>query len=81
LQLTVLAVSVLSAMPQMYWQCLGSIGRRHDPHAQPFRPLLTVADLADVAVVADADEGGVEWPRPLVADGALVGVVVVSSVR
>jgi hypothetical protein len=43
--------------------------------------VLPVADLADDAVVADADEDGVEWPRPLVVDGALVGVVVVSSAR
>jgi hypothetical protein len=36
---------------------------------------LTVADLADDAVVQVADDGGAEGPRPLVADGALVGSV------
>jgi hypothetical protein len=41
--------------------------------------LLAVADLADDAVVVDADEDGVEWPRPLAVDGALVGLVAVSS--
>jgi hypothetical protein len=41
--------------------------------------MLAAADLADDAVVADADEDGVEWPRPVAADGALVGLVVVSS--
>jgi hypothetical protein len=37
--------------------------------------LLSVVDLADDAVVLDADDGGVRWPRPLAAGGALVGVV------
>jgi len=41
--------------------------------------VLTVADLADDAVVRDADEVGVGRPRPLDADGALVGLVAVSS--
>jgi hypothetical protein len=40
---------------------------------------LAAADLADDAVVADVDEAGVKWPRPLAADGALVGLVAVSS--
>jgi hypothetical protein len=37
--------------------------------------LLTVADLADDAVVRVADDGGVERPRLLVAGGALVGLL------
>ena len=37
--------------------------------------VLTVVDLADGAVVRVADERGVEGPRPLVADGAVVGLV------
>jgi hypothetical protein len=37
--------------------------------------LLTRVDLADDGVIHDADDGGVEGPRPLVADGALVGLV------
>jgi transposase len=37
--------------------------------------VLTVADLADDAVIRVADERGVERPRPLVAGGALVGLV------
>jgi len=41
--------------------------------------LLTVADLADDAVVRDADEVGVGRPRPLDVDGAFVGLVPVSS--
>jgi len=41
--------------------------------------MLTAADLADDAVVADADEDGVKWPRPLAADGAVVGLVAVLS--
>jgi len=36
---------------------------------------LTRVDLADDGVIHDADDGGVEGPRPLVADGALVGLV------
>jgi hypothetical protein len=40
---------------------------------------LTVADLVDGAVVRVADEHGVEGPRPLVADGAVVGCVPGSS--
>jgi len=42
---------------------------------RPARAVLTVADLADGGVVHDADDGGVEMPRPLVADGAVVGLV------
>jgi hypothetical protein len=42
----------------------------------PSARLLTRVDLADDGVIDDADEGGVERPRPLVADGALVGWVV-----
>jgi hypothetical protein len=37
--------------------------------------LLTVADLADDAVVQNAEERGAERPRPLVAGGALIGLV------
>ena len=37
--------------------------------------VLTVVDLADGGVVHDADDGVVEMPRPLVADGAVVGLV------
>jgi len=37
--------------------------------------VLTRVDLADDGVVHVADESGVERPRPLVADGALVGLV------
>jgi hypothetical protein len=37
--------------------------------------LLTVADLADDVVVEIADERGAGRPRPLVANGALVGSV------
>ena len=37
--------------------------------------MLTVVDLADDGVVHDADDGVVEMPRPLVADGAVVGLV------
>jgi len=37
--------------------------------------LLTVVDLADDGVIRIDDERGVERPRPLVADGALVGSV------
>jgi hypothetical protein len=37
--------------------------------------VLTVVDLADGVVVRVADERGVEGPRPLVADGAVVGFV------
>ena len=37
--------------------------------------LLTVVDLADGGVVHDADDGVVEMPRPLVADGSVVGLV------
>jgi len=37
--------------------------------------LLTGVDLADDGVIRIDDEGGVERPRPLVADGALVGSV------
>jgi hypothetical protein len=36
---------------------------------------LTVVDLADDGVAHDADDGVVEMPRPLVADGAVVGLV------
>jgi hypothetical protein len=43
--------------------------------------VLTVVDLADDAVVRFADERGVERPRPLVADGALVGFVPGCSAR
>jgi hypothetical protein len=39
------------------------------------RKVLTVVDLADGGVVHDADDGVVEMPRPLVADGAVVGLV------
>jgi hypothetical protein len=41
--------------------------------------LLTVVDLADGAVIRVADEHGVEGPRPLVADGAVVGFLPGSS--
>src|SRR6266516_1396049 len=37
--------------------------------------VLAGVDLADDGVVRVADERGVERPRPLVADGALVGVL------
>jgi hypothetical protein len=37
--------------------------------------LLTFVDLADGGVVHDADDGVMEMPRPLVADGAVVGLV------
>jgi hypothetical protein len=37
--------------------------------------LLSGVDLADCAVVGVADDLGVRRPRPLVADGALVGSV------
>jgi len=37
--------------------------------------VLTGVDLADDGVIRIDDEGGVERPRPLVADGALVGSV------
>jgi hypothetical protein len=37
--------------------------------------LLTGAGLADDVVVRDADEAGVERPRPLGAGGALVGLL------
>jgi hypothetical protein len=37
--------------------------------------VLTVVDLADGGVVHDADDGVTEMPRPLVADGAVVGLV------
>ena len=37
--------------------------------------VLTRVDLADDGVIHVADDGGVEGPRPLVADGALVGLV------
>jgi hypothetical protein len=37
--------------------------------------LLTVVDLADGGIVHDADDGVMEMPRPLVADGAVVGLV------
>jgi len=36
---------------------------------------LTVADLADDAFIVVADGAGMRWPRPRVADGALVGSV------
>jgi hypothetical protein len=38
-------------------------------------PVLTVVDLADVAFVVVADGVGMRWPRPRVADGAVVGSV------
>jgi hypothetical protein len=41
--------------------------------------LLTFVDLADGGVVHDADDGVMEMPRPLVADGAVVGFLPVSS--
>jgi hypothetical protein len=37
--------------------------------------MLTVADLADDGVFQIADERRVERPRPLVADGAVVGLL------
>jgi hypothetical protein len=37
--------------------------------------LLTVVDLADGGIVHDADDGVMEMPRPLVADGAVVVLV------
>jgi hypothetical protein len=37
--------------------------------------MLTVVDLADGGVVHDTDDGVMEMPRPLVADGAVVGLV------
>jgi beta-phosphoglucomutase-like phosphatase (HAD superfamily) len=37
--------------------------------------LLTVVDLADVVFVVVADGVGMRWPRPRVADGAVVGSV------
>jgi hypothetical protein len=43
--------------------------------------VLPVVDLADEAIIEIADEGGVERPRPLVADGALVGFVPGCSAR
>jgi hypothetical protein len=36
---------------------------------------LAAADVADDAVIQIADEGGAGRPRPLVAGGALVGLV------
>ena len=41
--------------------------------------VLTFVDLADGAVIRVADEHGVEGPRPLVADGAVVGFLLGSS--
>ena len=43
--------------------------------SMPVPALLTVSDLADDAVVQIADERGAERPRPLVAGGALAGLV------
>jgi hypothetical protein len=37
--------------------------------------MLTVVDLADVVFVVVADGVGMRWPRPRVADGAVVGSV------
>jgi hypothetical protein len=37
--------------------------------------LLTRVDLADDGVIDDVDDGVVGRPRPLVADGAVVGLV------
>jgi hypothetical protein len=37
--------------------------------------MLTRVDLADGGVIHDAEDCVVERPRPLVADGALVGLV------
>jgi hypothetical protein len=41
--------------------------------------VLTVADFADVGVIRDDDDAGVERPRPLGADGAFVGLLPVCS--
>jgi hypothetical protein len=41
----------------------------------PLRQVLTVVDLADGGIVHDADDGVMEMPRPLVADGAVVVLV------
>jgi hypothetical protein len=41
---------------------------------------LPVADLADDGVVQVADERGAERPRPMVAGGALAGLVAGCSV-
>jgi len=49
------------------------------PDLEKPEPLLTVVDLADGAVIRVADEHGVEGPRPLVADGAVVGFLPGSS--
>jgi hypothetical protein len=38
-------------------------------------PVLTGVDLADEGVIRVAGEAGVERPRPLVAVGALVGLL------
>jgi hypothetical protein len=43
--------------------------------ARNTRPVLSVVDLADVAVVWGADVLGVPGPRSLVAGGALVVVL------
>ena len=58
--------------------------RNLDPTSGHYRPftaqrLLTFVDLADGAVIRVADEHGVEGPRPLVADGAVVGFLPGSS--
>jgi hypothetical protein len=42
---------------------------------------LSVIDLADDAVIVVADDRGVRGPRPLDADGALVGSVTGCSAR
>src|SRR6266487_3168515 len=55
-------------------QTLGATTPKIRTPAQADR-LLTVADLADDAVVRIADERGAERPRPLVAGGALAGLV------
>ena len=50
-----------------------------NPHTCRRVRVLTVVDLADGAVIRVADEHGVEGPRPLVADGAVVGFLLGSS--
>jgi len=40
-----------------------------------FVGVLARVDLADYGVIRDADDGVVGRPRPLVADGAVVGLV------
>jgi len=63
----------VSDRPVDRWAC-AALGADMTPLAEQMR-VLTVADLADDAVVQNAEERGAERPRPLVAGGALIGLV------